>query len=244
LPCAPRTKNRLAFCSPAASVFFAVRLITPVPGQALTADFHNAADWLPGSFPEAPVTDPSLIMGSGYGESKWVSERILLSAAAETPLKPVVVRVGQLVGGLNGAWNVHEWFPSLVGGSQALGCVPNNEGVSSSPFDHHNTRGAEKFFLFFCSRCPGFRFTWPHQHSLISETRPRPLCTWSIRDLCPGQSFQSRSHMSLICLSFPTPPGSPSCKRRPPQRRKKIHAATLPCGSSISMRRATHQDLT
>lgn len=78
---------------------------------------------------EAPFTDINLLQTSGYGESKWVSERILTTAKAETPLKPVIIRVGQLSGGVNGNWNVHEWFPSIITAGQIIGSLPGYVGV-------------------------------------------------------------------------------------------------------------------
>ncbi|KAF8572826.1 NAD(P)-binding protein, partial [Ramaria rubella] len=80
---------------------------------------------------ESPVTDLSLINASGYGESKWVSERILWNAGNSTALHPVVVRVGQLSGGVNGNWNTREWFPALVRASQVVGGAPDNAGLIS-----------------------------------------------------------------------------------------------------------------
>ncbi|KAF8585451.1 acetyl-CoA synthetase-like protein [Ramaria rubella] len=77
---------------------------------------------------EAPVTDIALINTPGYSESKWVSERILFTAAQSTVLRPVVVRVGQLSGGVNGNWNAHDWFPALVRASQVIKGVPDNAG--------------------------------------------------------------------------------------------------------------------
>ncbi|KAF8576894.1 acetyl-CoA synthetase-like protein [Ramaria rubella] len=80
---------------------------------------------------ESPVTDLSLINASGYGESKWISERILWNAGHSTALHPVVVRVGQLSGGVNGNWNSREWFPALVRASQVVGGAPDNAGLIS-----------------------------------------------------------------------------------------------------------------
>ncbi|TDL25104.1 hypothetical protein BD410DRAFT_697901, partial [Rickenella mellea] len=55
--------------------------------------------------PEIFVTDPSVAIGSGYGESKWIAERILEEAGKNTTLAPVVVRVGQLCGSTkHGSW--------------------------------------------------------------------------------------------------------------------------------------------
>ena len=78
---------------------------------------------------EAPFTDLNYVNTSGYSESKWVSERILWTAGQQTSLRPVIVRVGQLSGGLNGNWNVREWFPALVRASQVVGGAPGNKGV-------------------------------------------------------------------------------------------------------------------
>ncbi|GJJ05918.1 putative secondary metabolism biosyntheticenzyme [Clathrus columnatus] len=80
---------------------------------------------------EEPFDDISLLQNSGYGESKWVSERILKIAELETGLKPVIIRVGQLSGGMNGNWTTREWFPSIVTASRIIGSLPDYEGVAS-----------------------------------------------------------------------------------------------------------------
>lgn len=76
------------------------------------------------------MEDPNVPLGQGYGESKWVSEMILHAAAKATPLRPMVVRVGQISGGINGSWNSSDWVPSIVKSSIAIGCLPNLKGVS------------------------------------------------------------------------------------------------------------------
>jgi thioester reductase-like protein len=85
---------------------------------------------------EAPFTDITRVNASGYSESKWVSERILWTAGQETAVRPVIIRVGQLCGGINGNWNSREWFPSLVRACQVLGGAPRNRGVSFSILSH------------------------------------------------------------------------------------------------------------
>lgn len=73
---------------------------------------------------------PSSASGSGYTESKWVNEQLLLIAANETPLQAVVVRVGQITGATTtGAWNRAEWFPTLVKSGTYLGCLPTIKKV-------------------------------------------------------------------------------------------------------------------
>ncbi|KAF5366031.1 hypothetical protein D9758_006730 [Tetrapyrgos nigripes] len=92
------------------------------------AAFTNWGTGKPGPEEHLPETSP---VGSGYGESKWCGETILHEASRQTPLKPVVVRVGQLCGGPNGEWNTTEWFPSLVRSSQTLKKVPMLSGYLS-----------------------------------------------------------------------------------------------------------------
>lgn len=75
-------------------------------------------------------------LGSGYTESKWVAEEILAKTSESTPLKTTTVRVGQLCGGINGAWNSHEWVPALVQSAKFLGCIPDDPAdVSWLPVD-------------------------------------------------------------------------------------------------------------
>ena len=88
---------------------------------------------------EAPIVDPRVAMGGGYTESKWVGETILAHAAQQTPLQPIIVRLGQLTGGGNDYWNQREWFPSMVKSAGALNCLPDLHGVSLWPsIDYRN----------------------------------------------------------------------------------------------------------
>ena len=80
------------------------------------------------SIPEAPIA-PEVAAGTGYTESKWVSEELLMEASKITPLNAIIVRVGQLCGGLNGYWNTAEWLPSMVQSGQILGCLPTDDKV-------------------------------------------------------------------------------------------------------------------
>ena len=80
--------------------------------------------------PEVYVEDPSIAVGLGYPESKWVAERLVTSAGERGIFSHTIVRVGQLSGGANGAWRTSEWLPSMVSASIALGCLPDASGVS------------------------------------------------------------------------------------------------------------------
>ncbi|TFK37074.1 hypothetical protein BDQ12DRAFT_221196 [Crucibulum laeve] len=86
-------------------------------------------NWTGGpSSPEEPNCRAATAIGSGYSESKWVAERILAQAAATTPLRPVIVRVGHLCGGHKGSWNRVEWLPILVRSGVILKCIPSPVG--------------------------------------------------------------------------------------------------------------------
>lgn len=63
-------------------------------------------------------------VGTGYGESKWVAEALLIEAAARTPLHAVIVRIAQVSGGPNGYWNPSEWFPSMIQSASSVKCLP------------------------------------------------------------------------------------------------------------------------
>ncbi|KAH7084377.1 hypothetical protein FB567DRAFT_629884 [Paraphoma chrysanthemicola] len=83
------------------------------------------------------------IAGSGYGESKLVSEAVLLEAGVKAGLDVAVARVGQIAGPVlrskRGQWNKKEWFPSLIDASAYLGALPQtlgrNESVDWIPVD-------------------------------------------------------------------------------------------------------------
>ncbi|KAJ6471940.1 hypothetical protein C8R45DRAFT_1013604 [Mycena sanguinolenta] len=76
-------------------------------------------------FSEAKI-ESAIAAGTGYQQSKWIAEEILLKVGEATSLKPLVVRVGQLCGGINGAWNAQEWVPAIVQSAKILGCIPDD----------------------------------------------------------------------------------------------------------------------
>lgn len=45
------------------------------------------------------------------------------------PIRTTVIRVGQLAGGISGAWNISEWVPSMVKSGLVLKCLPSSEDV-------------------------------------------------------------------------------------------------------------------
>ncbi|KAG6872432.1 hypothetical protein C0995_009766 [Termitomyces sp. Mi166 len=81
-----------------------------------------------GPVPESIIEDSSVALGYGYGESKYVVERIL----GKSGLQATAVRVGQVCGGQpKGSWSTTEWVPMLVKSSVALGAFPNIDGTAS-----------------------------------------------------------------------------------------------------------------
>lgn len=77
------------------------------------------------------LDDPKSALGTGYGESKWVSERILQIANEQRNCQNVVIRLGQVCGNTrNGNWNKWEWFPAIVESHNITKCLPDASGVS------------------------------------------------------------------------------------------------------------------
>ncbi|KAH9482033.1 Adenylate-forming reductase Nps11 [Psilocybe cubensis] len=73
-----------------------------------TSSISSAASWDQslGAYPEEIVLDSRYAVGNGYGESKYVAERIL----AQSGLNATSLRIGQITGGApNGAWATSDW---------------------------------------------------------------------------------------------------------------------------------------
>lgn len=80
--------------------------------------------------PEGPVGACDAA-GGAYSESKWVGEQILAAAASETPLRPIIIRVGPLCGAANGRWREEAHFPMIVHLGVTLGALPKLDEVRS-----------------------------------------------------------------------------------------------------------------
>ncbi|KIW12711.1 hypothetical protein PV08_09989 [Exophiala spinifera] len=86
--------------------------------------------------PETIVKDITAPAPMGYGQSKYLAERILDMASHKFRIKTGVVRVGQICGtsyNLPG-WSRNEWFPSLVLSSQYIGALPDSLGSKSAEY--------------------------------------------------------------------------------------------------------------
>ncbi|KAJ7648272.1 putative aminoadipate reductase [Mycena polygramma] len=90
-----------------------------------TSSIGSAQGWdlKRGPFPEDVQFEASVAVGNGYGESKYVSERIL----AASGLEATSFRIGQVCGSArNGSWATTEWVPTIVKSSIALGNFPSD----------------------------------------------------------------------------------------------------------------------
>ncbi|KAF8578531.1 acetyl-CoA synthetase-like protein [Ramaria rubella] len=108
---------------------------------------------------EASIVDPRIVLGSGYAESKWVGERILEEAANNTPLQPVIVRIGQMTSNSSGAWNAGDWLPAIVRSGQVVGALPSrDDSIAWISLES----AARAIFDFRSSRSQYLHLTHPH----------------------------------------------------------------------------------
>ena len=86
--------------------------------------------------PEINHSDPSLPIPTGYSQSKFIAEQLLLGST--TTVDASVCRLGQLAGPAlheKGIWKEKEWVPSLVKSSAYLKLVPDSLGSISEQLD-------------------------------------------------------------------------------------------------------------
>ncbi|KZT20596.1 acetyl-CoA synthetase-like protein [Neolentinus lepideus HHB14362 ss-1] len=84
-----------------------------------------------GEFPEESNLPADVAVGAGYGESKFVSEQLLVKAA-ERGMQTSSLRIGQVAGGKpDGSWATTDWVPILVKSSRSLGYLPDAQGVAT-----------------------------------------------------------------------------------------------------------------
>lgn len=97
-------------------------------------NYHQVPDAEP-QVPERAVASLACPGQMGYGESKYLAERMLDYAAAKLNIKTGAARVGQVAGTAENprGWNRNEWFPSLVVSSRALRALPLSLGAFEDP---------------------------------------------------------------------------------------------------------------
>jgi thioester reductase-like protein len=115
-----------------------------------TSSISSIAQWdtAKGPIPEEVQYDAGVAVGFGYGESKYVSERVshisvwgslhptntaLNKILDNSKLPASSFRIGQVTGGYpRGAWSATEWFPMIIKSSVSMGALPDAQapGVS------------------------------------------------------------------------------------------------------------------
>jgi thioester reductase-like protein len=81
--------------------------------------------------PESLIFDTSAPAKTGYGESKYVAERILNEASKHVPgLSTNILRIGQIAGPVehDSIWPAREWLPSLIVSSKSIDALPSDLG--------------------------------------------------------------------------------------------------------------------
>lgn len=80
--------------------------------------------------PEIPYEDWSLPQGLGYGQSKFVAERLITTSCKVSNIPASIYRVGQIAGpkSSEGKWNEKEWFPLILRSSTYLKTLPSSLG--------------------------------------------------------------------------------------------------------------------
>lgn len=83
--------------------------------------------------PEIPMEDSAVVLQQGYGESKHIAERICVEASRRSHVPTTVYRVGQIAGptSTGGQWNPHEWLPTIIATSKAIGKIPKRLGSTA-----------------------------------------------------------------------------------------------------------------
>ncbi|KAH7340351.1 hypothetical protein B0J17DRAFT_315649 [Rhizoctonia solani] len=107
------------------------------PRLIFTSSISVAGLGLPGrSLDEEYIKRSTIAPGFGYGESKYVAERVL-EAANVAGLETCIIRLGQLSGDrVSGSWSKTDWFPSVLASSLTIGHLPDAIGsVSWVPLD-------------------------------------------------------------------------------------------------------------
>ncbi|GAA5892683.1 hypothetical protein JCM6882_000555 [Rhodosporidiobolus microsporus] len=117
----------LCLSSPNLAAFYFASSVSAV------AAYHGAGD-----VPESVTEDPNDAQGMGYARSKWVVEKLCQIASETTPVRAVVLRVGQMVGStLDGRWNETEAVSLMFKAGDTIHALPElQETPSWLPVDY------------------------------------------------------------------------------------------------------------
>ncbi|KAI8946458.1 hypothetical protein F4801DRAFT_564632 [Xylaria longipes] len=77
------------------------------------------------------IEEADSLLQQGYGQSKFICEKLIEKYASMGSDKGAILRVGQITGPLRGAgvWNIREWTPSMILSSKHLGAAPESIGM-------------------------------------------------------------------------------------------------------------------
>lgn len=77
------------------------------------------------------IEEADSLLHQGYGQSKFICEKLIEKYAASGRGKGAILRVGQVTGPLQGpgVWNIWEWAPSMLLSSKYLGAAPESIGI-------------------------------------------------------------------------------------------------------------------
>ncbi|KAH8088908.1 putative aminoadipate reductase [Cristinia sonorae] len=95
-----------------------------------SSSISSVARWdaTKGAVPEEVSLDPGSAGTNGYGQSKYVVERIL-NNATQKGYATTALRIGQIAGSATtGAWNTSDWVPIIVKSSSKIGALPDLPG--------------------------------------------------------------------------------------------------------------------
>jgi thioester reductase-like protein len=108
------------------------------PRIVFVSSISSVGDWCAvdpavETIPESLPPTLAAALGTGYAESKAVSEHILAAAAERSGVDVVILRVGQIAGpvmpGIGGKWTKTEWFPIMLRTSKAMGKIPDGHAL-------------------------------------------------------------------------------------------------------------------
>ncbi|KAF8592220.1 acetyl-CoA synthetase-like protein [Ramaria rubella] len=97
------------------------------PKLVFSSSIAAVANYISRNVPEEPFDDPSVCGDNGYGEAKYVAERLIDSASRKLHLPATIIRCGQLSGStVSGGWARTEFIPVLLKSSLSLGIFPDS----------------------------------------------------------------------------------------------------------------------
>jgi thioester reductase-like protein len=102
------------------------------PRIVFVSSISSVQDWAsvyPTPVTEKPLESYDVASPLGYGQSKHVSERVLVKASAVSDIPVTILRLGQVAGPTTvtgGKWSTDEWVASLAAISKMLKLIPTD----------------------------------------------------------------------------------------------------------------------